>query len=209
MIVAGDPGSWADRFSTLDERMLERIAALWPDCIRTLPPMPLEDVITINLVALLHKDEIVRRLCHWIEYQFEPFGMSADGVRFSKGKIDMAAIIDQDRETYLAFECKRLNVVGTGGRQSLATPYVTEGMMRFVTEQYAEGLPFGCMLGYVLDGDIAFARQQVDGAIAAHAIVSLSCGPDDISGSAGVMRFRTMHSRSCGTAIELRHSFLA
>ena len=121
-MMLGDSGSWADRFAALDERVLARIAALWPGCIQSLPPQPLEDIITINLVALLHKDEIARKLCHWIEYQFEPFGLGPDGVLFSKGKIDMAAILDQDRDTYLAFECKRLNVIQSGGRQSLATP---------------------------------------------------------------------------------------
>ena len=174
-----------------------------------MPPQPLEDSITINLVALLHKDEVARRLCHWIEYQFEPFGIGANGVQFSKGIIDFAAIIDQDRDTYLAFECKRLNVVQSGGRQSLATPYVQEGVMRFITEQYAEGLPFGCLLGYVLDSDVAFARQQVDAAIAAHAPVNLAEGPVDLSDLTGTTRFRTKHVRNSGAAIELRHSFLS
>ena len=189
--------------------MLERIAALWPTCIGSLPPQPVEDVITINMVALLCKDVIVRQLCHWIEYQFEPFGLGTDGILYSKGKIDMAAILDQDRENYLAYECKRLNVIQSGGRQSLATPYVTQGVMRFVTEQYAEGLPFGCMLGYVMDGDLPFAQQQVEAAINSHALVSLVDGPAALPNQSGVTRFRTSHNRNTGAVIELRHSFLA
>ncbi len=208
-MVFGELGGWAERFATLDERLLERIAALWPGCVKILSPQPLEDSITINLVALLHKDEVARQLCYWIEYQFEPFGLGTDGVRFSKGKIDMAAILNQDRDTYLAYECKRLNVIQSSGRQSLAAPYVTEGVMRFVTEQYAEGLTLGCMLGYVLDGDVAFARQQVGAALSRHTPANLSDFPDNIADVAGTMRFRTRHIRASGAAIELRHSFLA
>ena len=81
--------------------------------------------------------------------------------------------------------------------------------MRFITEQYAEGLPFGCLLGYVLDSDVAFARQQVDAAIAAHAPVNLAEGPVDLSDLTGTTRFRTKHVRNSGAAIELRHSFLS
>src|SRR3546814_17127279 len=57
----------------------------------------------------------------------------------------------------------------SGNRSSLATVYVTEGMMRFMTEQYAEQLPVGCMLGYVLDGDVPFSLQKLTSAIIAHA----------------------------------------
>lgn len=208
MTVLGDTGGWENRFATLEERMLERIVALWPGCIASLPAQPLEDTITIALHELLHKDDIARRLCY-LEYQFEPRGLGSDGVLFSKGKIDMAAILDQDRDTYLAYECKRLNVTQTGGRTSLATPYVTEGIMRFVTEKYAEGLPYGCMLGYVLDRDVPFARQQVDAAIAGHPPAGVIEGPTNMAVSSGLTRFRTRHTRGNGSAIELRHSFLA
>ena len=91
-------------------------------------------------------------------------------MKFSKGKIDIAALMDQEREHYLAYECKRLCVIHNGTRGSLATRHVKDGMMRFLTEQYAEGLPVGCMLGYVMDGDLSFARTQVNSAIDAHNI---------------------------------------
>lgn len=42
--------------------------------------------------------------------------------------------------------------------------------MRFVTEEYAEGLPVGCMLGYVMDGDLPYGLQLVQAAIAANAV---------------------------------------
>ena len=37
--------------------------------------------------------------------------------------------------------------------------------MRFVTEQYGEDLPVGCMLGYVLDGKVPEAMLNVCAAV--------------------------------------------
>jgi hypothetical protein len=114
----------------------------------------------------------------------------------------------KDRERYLAYECKRLNVINYGTRSSLATRYVTQGMMRFLTEQYAEGLPVGCMLGYVMDGDLAFALQQVTKAIDDNkADLSLVAGPTPASAVPGIERFQTRHKRQADH-IELRHLLL-
>ena len=142
-MMIGDPQLWKDRFITIDERLLARILHLWPACLALLPQQPDEDTITINLVHLLAKDPVVRSICHWVEYQYEPFGVHPNGARFSKGIIDLAVLLDWEREKYLPYECKRLNVVHGGSRSSLATPYVGEGLIRFVREQYAEGLPSG------------------------------------------------------------------
>ena len=154
MTAARDQAKWTERFRTLDVRFLERVVAIWPKCTAALPGQPPEDTITIGLVNLLLKDPGARRLFHWLEFQFEPFGFADDGTAYSKGRIDMALIPDGERESYLAYECKRLNVVHDGRTSSLATPYVKEGLVRFVTEQYAENLSVGCMLGYVMDGDV-------------------------------------------------------
>lgn len=160
-MFVGDPCEWRDKFVTFDERLLARILHVWPTCTSLLPGQPEEDDITINLVELLWKDAVVRRLCFYVEYHFEPWGIEANGAKFSKGQIDIGVLLDRDRDRYLAYECKRLNVTNSGARGSLATPYVNQGMMRFLTEQYAEGLPVGCMLGYVMDGDLSFALKQI------------------------------------------------
>ena len=209
-MVVGDPEYWKDRFVTLDERLLRRVLHVWPACIALLPGQPEEDSVTINLVHLLSTDVVARRICYFVVYQHEPFGTGANGAKFSKGKIDLAILLDWERERYLAYECKRLNVINNGKRSSLATPYVTEGMMRFLTEQYAEGLPVGCMLGYVMDGDLAFALAQVNAAIDAHkAPLSLIAGPTAVVEPIdGIERFSTVHQRLSKTDIELRHALL-
>jgi len=207
-MIVGDPHDWKDRFITVDERLLQRILHVWPTCVALLPDQPEEDTITINLVHLLSIDAAVRRICHFVIYQHEPFGTHPGGAKFSKGKIDIAVLLDQERERYLAYECKRLNVIH-GTRASLATRYVNDGMMRFLTEQYAEGLPVGCMLGYVMDGDLAFALTQINGAIAAQkARLGLLAGPASRQSIAGIERFSTSHQRPNKSNIELRHVLL-
>jgi hypothetical protein len=207
-MVLGDLKAWTNQFVTADERVLERISVIWPKCLAKLTSQPEEDLITINLVDALWKDQIIRRICLWIEYQFEPFGTKPDGSKFSKGKIDIAFFLEQDREHYIAYECKRLNVTYGGTRSSLATVYVTQGMMRFMTEQYAEALPIGCMLGYVVDGDIPFAVAQLDNVIKAHQPLGLLAGPTKATPVHGVERFLTTHTRATDTVIELRHALL-
>ena len=209
-MVVGDPSIWADRFRSLDIRLLQCIVTVWPKCLAILPPQPDEDTITINLVDILSKHPQARRLFHWLEYQYEPFGYTPGGAAYSKGKIDMAAILDQDRKTYLAYECKRLNVFNSGSRSSLATPYVKEGVKRFVTEQYAENLPVGCMLGYVLDGDVSFALSRVKEAIEANKLeIKLKASPVSENPLTIIERFSTRHEREVsGQEIGVRHALI-
>lgn len=109
----------------------------------------------------------------------------------------------------MAYECKRLNVINGGSRSSLATLYVTQGMMRFLTEQYAEQLPVGCMLGYVLDGDVPFARSRIADAIGGHVPLALAEGPTPLAAIEQTERFRTTHTRPTGSKIELRHALFS
>ena len=210
MMVVGNPTAWAERFRSLDIRFMECVVAVWPKCLAMLPCQPDEDIITINLVDILSKDPQARRLFHWLEFQYEPFGYTPDGMAYSKGKIDMVLLLDQERERYLAYECKRLNVVHNGKKRSLATPYVTEGLTRFVTEQYAENLPVGCMLGYVMDGDVSVAQAKIHAAIKSRkSDIGLAGGPIQDQSIGSVKRFFSRHLRSVsGQEIGIRHALL-
>ena len=209
-MLVGDPKDWTERFRRLDVRFLECVVELWPQCVAVLPPDPHEDTITINLVSIISKDGKARRLFHHLAYQHEPFGYTVEGRAYSKGKIDMALLLDRERERYLAYECKRLNVVRNGKMHSLATRYVLKGMVRFITEQYADGLPVGCMLGYVMDGNVNTARTRVRAAISSHrSNIGLVWGPIDDQSVGSVKRFASGHYRvSSGAAIEIRHAIL-
>ena len=103
--MIGDPAAWLRRYRSLDQRVMALVATIWPRCIADLPVQPDEDTITIQLVDALSRDPGARRL-GVIEYQFEPFGHRPDGIAYSKGKIDMAVLLDRTRRRYLAYECK-------------------------------------------------------------------------------------------------------
>ena len=208
--MIGDPAAWADRFRSLDGRFLERVVAVWPRCLAVLPERPGEDVITINLVDLLNRDPGARRWRHWIEYQYEPFGHTPAGTAHSKGRVDVAVFLNQDRDRYLAYECKRLNDVREDGRRSLAGEYVMDGLSRFVVEQYSESLPVGCMLGYVLDGDMAYAASSVRAKIiACRRKIALIGEPRNEAAVGVATRFSSRHRRrQGGSDIEIRHALL-
>lgn len=68
---------------------------------------------------MILKDPQARRVFHYPEYHYEPFGNTPEGGAFSKGAIDMAVLFDQDRDCYLAclaYECKRLKFSGRTAR---------------------------------------------------------------------------------------------
>jgi hypothetical protein len=80
--------------------------------------------------------------------EFELLDMSNDDPE-ALGRIDIVLrFLHQfgDEEAYLAVECKRVG----HGEYTLNQRYVTQGVDRFVTGQYASGHHWGMMLGYVL-----------------------------------------------------------
>jgi len=209
-VILGTGKIWASHFKSYDERLLERICEILPTFVAALGDNPHEDLITINLVDRFHLDVIIRRMFYHWQYQFEPFGHDENGVAYSKGKIDFVAFWDQEREKYLAYEAKRLNVKSGSGIQSNASVYVTKGLIRFVKEQYSKSLPVGCMLGYVLDGNATSVDPKVRQAIAANAIlVGLTAGPTSLNSISTAIRFESDHDRdNGGGTINIRHALV-
>ena len=210
-MIFENTNSWINYFKRHDERLLVRICEILPDCIETLHDNPHEDEITVNLVNRLRSDTEIRRLFHHCQYQFEPLGYDENGIAYSKGKIDFAFFWDQDQEKYLAYEAKRLNIkTTTGTTLSLATAYVTEGLVRFVSEQYSEGLPVGCMLGYVMDGNTKTARAKIIKSITENnQLVGLIAGPSALPAIASAIRMTSDHQRrKSGEKINIRHALV-
>jgi hypothetical protein len=82
------------------------------------------------------------------------------------GKIDFIVSCGLGAEKYFAIEAKRLRVRSTSGKMDAGNDdYVNDGMMRFVSGQYAPFMKTGAMLGYVYDRDIKKARSGVAGYI--------------------------------------------
>lgn len=79
-----------------------------------------------------------------------------------EGQLDLQVSCGLGYEVYFAIEAKRLRVslpsrFFLGGRE-----YVKDGMMRFITGQYAPFMRAGAMLGYVYDGETENARTDID-----------------------------------------------
>jgi hypothetical protein len=82
------------------------------------------------------------------------------------GKIDFVVSCGLGAEIYFAIEAKRLRVRSTSGKMDAGNDdYVNDGMMRFVSGQYAPFMKTGAMLGYVYDRDINKALSGVAGYI--------------------------------------------
>jgi len=205
-MVLGDADQWISSFRAVNQRFTEKIVSHWPACRALITLDAYEDDITNNLVNLLCKDSEVRRI-GWPEAQYVPLELegSAGGV-VGKGYIDIALILDGDRDKYVAYECKKLNV----NQASLATPYVKDGLQRYIQQQYSRALPVASMLGYVMDGRMKKAFERVHKAINDHT--------DDqnfipeISGSYEFgthASFRTVHIKLDNSPIEINHTFLS
>jgi hypothetical protein len=63
-----------------------------------------------------------------------------------------------DEEAYLAVECKRV----AAGNTTLNGRYVTQGVDRFVTGQYAQGHHWGMMLGYLLELPVSPVVDEIN-----------------------------------------------
>jgi hypothetical protein len=164
-MVIGDAEIWSDTFpEDLIPRMLDLIFETWQ-------PFP-------KPAAADHEVPITRRFKHALKQakdfrklpvriEREP---AEDDPKTGKelGRIDLKFLpaVSALEEVYFAFECKRLNVTMNGSRRTLATEYVTEGMMRFVTGQYSSSVRSGGMVGYVLDGKSGEAIIAVEESIA-------------------------------------------
>lgn len=209
-MILGNSTNWLAEFKGFDARFIERLCYILPETIQTLGPNPEEDDITHNLRMRFHLDPTLRRMFHSWETQFEPPGLANTQRHVRNGIIDLVLFWSQDPTRYLAYEAKRLSVTMPSGFQALSGKYVSDGLARYVTEKYAEGLPFGGMLGYVLDGDLSTASTRIGKALATKsALLALQAGPEALPVVAAALRFQTRHLRQNGRQIDVVHSLVS
>lgn len=120
-------------------------------------PSKFEDRITNKFCAHLRNNK--DRSKHF--FSIEPQSYTLDDEGEVLGKIDLKFSMGYEEKVYFSFECKRLRVHFPSGFDTLASKYVTEGMYRYFNGQYAQGLDKGGMLGYVMDGDVTNAIEDV------------------------------------------------
>lgn len=151
-----------DQLATVVDLLCRGVAAARP----LLQPGMLEVPITIHVkkaMRRLKKDLGLSNL--EITGEFELLDLSNDDPEVL-GRIDIILrFLHQfgDEEAYLAVECKRVG----HGESALNQRYVTQGVHRFVTGQYATGHHFGMMLGYVLKLPGAAMVKGIDARIRA------------------------------------------
>jgi hypothetical protein len=121
-----------------------------------------EDWITTRLYSLMVRSTAYRDSA--LTVYLKPKIVSQDpDANTPVGEIDLLVSCGYGYEVYFAIEAKRLRVCATNGRLVFAGSYeyVADGMMRFVTGQYAPLMEIGTMLGYVFDGNIGEARVGI------------------------------------------------
>lgn len=205
-MVSGNPSRWVESFQDIHIQVVEVIRAVWPSCASRFNPQSIENKITDRLVRLMQLDRSFRR--RWrVEPQYKLLGSDLNGDVVTKGFIDFVVFFNWEQETYIAYECKRLNVRFPSGSQTLADKYIDEGMMRYVSAQYAQDLPFGVMIGYVLDSDTPKALDAVKKQIKKKA-AKLHCSqPINLPANSFIHRFSTIHNRPI-QKIEIEHLLL-
>jgi len=162
MVSIGDPHLWADVFP---DDLVPAIIDVVLDSWKAFPapaPDALEVPITreFHIYLRRHKDRTKLPFSIMVEPdEIDP----ETGEQL--GRIDLRLHHGYLESVYFALECKRLNVVADGKRSSLAGKYVEEGMVRFVTGKYAQGLDKGGMVGYVMDGKLDDAILAVKEAV--------------------------------------------
>src|SRR3546814_10452424 len=76
------------------------------------------------------------------------------------------------------------------GVANLCGAYVDDGLMRFVTGQYSNGLPMAMMIGYVMNGNNVRARQGLRRAMKARlGSLGLTGEQDHLSPAGAPTRF--------------------
>jgi hypothetical protein len=209
-MLQGDPSTWLSHFRTLEERMIEAVEAAWPICIAPLQSiknaMTHEDHITNHLVNALIRGKKVPGL---IVPQYSLLTTRADGTVHLSSNIDFVLTIGDAEDVYLACECKRLNVPYKSGLKGLVGEYVDDGLMRFVSGQYANGLPLAMMLGYVMNAKVEHARKGLGRAFTVRkAVIGLQSTNDAPFIAGKPLRFRSIHSCHAGHNIEIAHTLL-
>ena len=108
-----------------------------------------------------------------------------------------------EEDAYVAIECKRVGA----GRHQLNARYVTDGVERFVTGQYAQGHSDGFMLGFVLvlpvDAAVAAISGRVQSTYGEEAqLVSADAHPASLAVLSGRLLQRGSHT------IRVHHLFV-
>jgi hypothetical protein len=192
-----------DQLATVIDLLCRGVAAARP----LLTPGMLEVPITLHVKkAMLRLKKELGLSNLEITGEFELLDLGNDDPEVL-GRIDVVLrFLHQfgDEEAYLGVECKRVG----HGESALNQRYVTQGVDRFVTGQYASGHRWGVMLGYVLRLPSAAMVKGIDARV--RATYGDAAKLDDLDGHANAL---SLHSGDLvqgtqGNVIRLMHIFV-
>jgi hypothetical protein len=160
-MTLGDVDAWAEVFpEDLVPRIIDLVWTTWANFPKP-SPKEHEVPITRRFRCFLKQAKDYIRLPVRIDRE-PPEDDPATAQELGRIDLRFSPAGSALEEVYFAFECKRLNATENGTRRPRASEYVKEGMMRFVTGQYAAAMRNGGMIGYVLDGDTKRAIRNVE-----------------------------------------------
>lgn len=158
MSFSPDP-AWIALFPSSDIPIILRDVR---DAAKTLAPPPGrekrgEDFLTRKIWNTLRQKQ---------RYYTGPLCPSIEHWTSDASRSDLLFTCGKGLETYFAIEAKRLFVrYPSGGKASLVSEYIAEGMMRFISSKYAPYQEAGAMLGYVFTCSERDARNAVKKAV--------------------------------------------
>jgi hypothetical protein len=158
LTVIGSPDQWVDLIDPLVPDILAVVISSWEEMPAPAPDA-LEDHITLELLRVLRRHRAARDLpltIHLQTVEIDP----AEGQGIGRMDIAFYPLVNRE-DIYFCLEAKRLNVLKEGKVRSYAAEYVRLGMMRFITGQYAKLARNGGMIGYVVDGRVSHAINNV------------------------------------------------
>lgn len=138
------------------------------------------------------------------EYELLDPETHAPGV---KGRIDIIFQFAHqfgDEEAYLAVECKRVSP----NHPKWSQRYVTDGVDRFATGQYAKNHYWGMMLGYVLHMPLGDLVDKISNRVHSMYGHSSKLSPSSAHPDSLCMRFGDLPQGSTGHKIRLVHIFV-
>jgi len=211
MSIVGAPTNWSDFIDPMVPVILQLVLESWEE-VHAFSSDEREDNITIALCRNLKRNRTARELMFNIDTQqveLDP----AEGEDMGRLDISFRPCIPRE-DIYFCLEGKRLNVIKEGELRTYASEYVTAGMMRFISGQYAKQVQHGGMVGYVMNGEIAAAIKSVESNVERHEAALGMTPPSRLSQSSILeTEFRareTLHRRKVlPNSFHIHHLFLA
>ena len=195
------------------EAFVELLGSAWDSIKDECSNNSSENEITDKIVSWMQVR--LRSEGWWVYQQAKPPRAKYDVGEKTYGFCDITV---QIRSKPIIFECKRLNIYSGGRFASLATPYVKEGLHRFLfpypqngkrTPQYESLDGASGMIGYVMDSAVGSAVCAVQKSLATYATPESQVYPNPPACPAtNSFRFLTTHSDCCNQRVTVHHILL-